>query len=280
MRSYHRHELDDISSDVINATWRYLIYAISQRQYIQNLINSPHSAYNPLIDDSTSKITEQDCNNPNKSQRERQVLEQIRQEQIILSEQSRQSRQMKVIESFSLDCLLDVILRTFSHTLDISKSIISINDYIGEVTYGDEEDDEAEELLSMMFAGGDSLFPKKDNKKDNKKDGKNDGKNDDKNEPPSTGITANTEETIKLMNSIWLPPIRTSIDWSKAFSISQLVPVSSSSSARQVSMMNRMNHGFSQRDANQYNETIEEGRLEERANQFDMVSYLRGPRGF
>jgi hypothetical protein len=45
-------------------------------------------------------------------------------------------------------------------------------------------------------------------------------------------------------------------------------------------MMNRMNHGFSQRDANQYNETIEEGRLEERANQFDMVSYLRGPRGF
>jgi hypothetical protein len=150
--------LGPISSNVINTVFKYCIYALSHQKYLEFLLANKGSVYNPLIDDDNAQISDEACNDPKKSEKERSILQKIRAEQLEVSRKSQESKTIPIVESFSLRALLNIIFRLFSHTLDITRSIVSINDYIGEVTYGeDEEDDlmmaqEATALLAIAFA--------------------------------------------------------------------------------------------------------------------------------
>ena len=284
--------LGPISTNTINTVFKYCIYALSHQKYMEFLLANKGTVYNPLIDDDNAQISEEACNDPKKSEKEREILQKIRVEQLEVSRKSRESKTIPIIESFSLRSLLNIIFRLFSHTLDITRSVVSINDYVGEITYGEDEEDDLmmaqEAMMSMMMMGarGDPNDPKTKAMQASMDNflqmmGGADAlkAKQQEEEPPSTGSQANKEETNRLMNAKWLYPIRASIDWSQAFTNNRELVATGGASQRQMMLLGKLGMGgVSAKDVMRVGALQEEEQMVDRLADYDMASHLRSKR--
>lgn len=216
-----------LESNVVNLIFKYFLYSLSYQPYLQHLITKPGESYNPFNAHNVVQTSAEEIMASDKSEKEKEIFLAIHQQQVDLFAKHKKSRDLPLIDQFSFRDLLNIIFRTYSHTMNISKSMVCVNDYVGEVTYGEEEEEDAE-LMNMMRMMMSGLEPQFDEQvvveappaaaTTTKEE-----ENNDKKEKQQYAATANQEETQKLMNARWLTPIRHSFDWRQPFMVQQLV---------------------------------------------------------
>lgn len=268
-----------LESDQINLLWKYFIYSLSHQPHLATLIASPAASYNPFNARNAVLTTEEEIMaNDKTTAKEKEIFLMIHQQQVDTFAKHKASRNLPLVTQFSLRALLNIVFRTYSHTMNISKTVVAINDYIGEVTYGEEEEED-EELANMMrmMMGIPAAFDEEmvveeaDVKKDTTAEDQVEGKK------PAHPVTADKEETTKLMNARWLTPIRHSFDWRQPFMVQQLVHTTHGNSLV-LGMMDGKNLSM---DAMRKNAQVQdEQRVIEGYESFDLAAQMRSGRRY